>query len=421
MSVFEDRLVNPDFPGRAGRITSVLENLTPEQRYRMAELVPEGIPRLRILCNRVVIVVTGSDPNVVSQNQIDQLLGPLAEIESHMNAYESDGDDGHIATIFVNLCDQLVVALSTWNASDPVTVNLSEVSEGFREALATRVEPLITTAAEINGQYISLKSQLDEAQLRLDQMISENNANIESLISIQATRVEDIRANIDSQLPRIDQTLASMQEDFSKGQTARLEEAAQLKTNNEETIRTSEVEYKKRADRLIDQIIDGLKAAQALVGTIGVTGTAAAYRDEAEAQCNIANRWRMIATVTGAIAGAVLVIFLFVNAKEDTAQAITHVFSGIAVFGFAGYAAQQSSIHRKREEGARRTALKLIAFPPFVAPLSPDDQRETRKALVESLFIDSSIESDESGTISASQVSTLGQLVDIVVKAAKKN
>lgn len=125
-----------------------------------------------------------------------------------------------------------------------------------------------------------------------------------------------------------------------------------------------------------------------LVGSIGVTGTAERYKDEAESQRDTANDWRWIAVITGALA-VLVALWAAATAGPDSDDILPFVGKlaiGAALGGLATYSAKQSGRHRDREETAKSVQLDLAAFNAFVQPLEKKEQDAERKELGRRIF-----------------------------------
>ena len=421
MSDFEERVARAGIPELIGNVLAAFDRLTNEQRASWPETVRYGVERVRSILDLALEITGAVLPVFVIQGQIDALLNPLQEMSSHINAYEADSNQNHLDLITGHLCDQVLIALQSWSVRPPAGEAVDGIAEGFGRAFNVRTEAVQGQLDEAEARILRVETEVKESRDGLESLLAEQRASIQNQVSNQETRIQDLKSAIDAQLPRIDQTVAGMQEEFARAQEARLAYATRQKAELDAFTNAGQAEFEERSKEIIAGIQNALEEAQRQVGIIAVTGTAAAYQVEADAQRGVANIWRIVATITGGVAGIVLIVFLFAKNNETTAQAITHLITGLVVFGFAGYAAQQSGNHRRREEAARKTQLKLISFPPFVGRMKPEDREQAERDLVKTLFTEGpSVVEGEEG-LSKAQVSIFGQVADVVLKILKRN
>lgn len=115
------------------------------------------------------------------------------------------------------------------------------------------------------------------------------------------------------------------------------------------------------------------QAAQ-LVGVVAVTGLAGGFKQYAERQCAVADRWRLVSVGCAGLAAVIALAFALAVDQPLTWNSVISKAIVIALLGaIAAYAGRESAAHRQREITARHLELELTAIDPYLASL--DDGR----------------------------------------------
>jgi enamine deaminase RidA (YjgF/YER057c/UK114 family) len=214
--------------------------------------------------------------------------------------------------------------------------------------------------------------------------------------------VDELAAQVATEKQRLDSLVPTFETTFKEAQDERQaafdEVQEELKTNAASVVTELKTSFEETVTSLTENsevVLAEVKARRdevvKLYGVITNTATTGAFRDEAEDQKRDADRWRRIAVVFGALAavaavGAVVLAALSPETATSTSAIVGKITVTLAAAGVAAYAGRQSGRHRRREEEAKRLELELVAFPPFIDSLEPEQQREVRKDFAERAF-----------------------------------
>lgn len=259
--------------------------------------------------------------------------------------------------------------------------------------------------ASVRDKLDSLNANFDTAQERIDQIMTEATTRLDGV----AADVNGQRATFAEQLAELRTAFEARLAEFDQTITAERAAIEQTKTSQAETFRTAQNERDaafKSALEEAGQKLELLVASSnrtvqvavaeiqrmeqesaALVGAIGLAGTAERYGQEVTEQRKAANTWRKITVVFSLVAAiAVVVVAITLGHNPKWEDFLGKLAASALIGGLAAYAARQSARHREREERARNFQLELTAFSPFIEPLSKEQQEEERVVMTRKTF-----------------------------------
>jgi hypothetical protein len=231
----------------------------------------------------------------------------------------------------------------------------------------------------------AIQSGKDELASTIDERRTEIATKIESLQTEFAEKLAEFGTQIETERTAFSELRTSQTQTFESSQT---EHAASTK----ETLQ----EFQKRAEEMlgaaqedVDKRVAEIQRMEAesaaLVGAIGLAGTAERYGEEVDEQKRVADMWRRGTVVLALL--AVVGVIVAVAEKHPVAETFAGKLAlSIILGGIATYAARQSSYHRRREHHARDLQLELTAFSPFIEPLAADQQEEERVIMTRKTF-----------------------------------
>lgn len=383
------------------------------------------------------------DPELVPMNQLDSLNTALRDRQfwSQITSYASNGDVAHLTQVN-NLLSQQLIPLSLLLAIAKKTSREIPI-RGLEEAVDSTIETLIAKKDELSTSLDSLQGEVTK---------------LESV-------VETRRTETDAQLSQWQQQFSEAQErrniDYTtwrEGVDKQTQEAIQTIL-----IKTTEA-TKKIEDGLINKtneiLSDGKEKHDAILELYELTAgdsVGAGYIQNAEIEKKQANFWRWTSIVF-ILTTAVWLLYSY-NHSDIVKQPIAKVnveasvseknmrpvpseikavntndvqelnwlkllatlsLTGVLLFG-AAYSSQQSNHHRKNERRARRFALQMKAFDPFINSLEPTVQAELKKELSQKLFgnVDEGVGQDGSLIDEHALKVITKSIVDILDKANK--
>ena len=266
-------------------------------------------------------------------------------------------------------------------ATEPVL--LTDAAYGALLAVVQRLPAETTSIADAPHAYID---SLVESTLRLpasramdlEQAARDAAANYGRATKARLNNFEDdidaTKARLDGFGEIIEAHQATLDTQLSENATLFASELAALHEKEEEAFRTRLAEIERMA-----------KEAGALTGAIALSHTAAEYEEEAKQQKKAAD-WLRRLTIAFAVGSVAMAIWAVVHHADDTNTLVAKLAVSGVLGGLAGYTAQQSGKHRKREVRAKDLQLQLTAFSPFIEPLLPELQQAERVRMTRKTF-----------------------------------
>lgn len=378
------------------RRVPVLESLNTAQQRVGAARVKAQTGEQQSILNRVdsvlswaEVLLRGSDVGLLSASRLSQVqtitdeLRVAAEAFDPESAPDLEGVD--------QAADRLVDAAASV-AHQPIAQAAKEgkeLAKSFQRSARQRERALRTEADALSSNIEDLKSVVDQAK-------SELSSTVESQVAGLKTRADEIEA----QLNGVQQAQAQLAEDqtsaFDAAQGKRDASYAEWQAEQQRTLDQQREDAKtafedalgnglKNANELIAELERKDAAAEELVGSISIRGTADRYEKEAQSQAEIADKWRVATVGIGLLAGVAAGSAAFFS-DQNAAHIAGKLVLGLLLAGLAGYTARQSAEHRRREVNARKLQLDLAAFGPFIDPLPEDMKHEERILLGRRVF-----------------------------------
>jgi hypothetical protein len=414
MPTAQERFETQDFPGRISGIRDVLAEFTQAHLDEIENFGNDGMARLEDLLDRTSLAVQSVDPELVSQSSIGRLMTTIQGIRAEADAFLSDQASSHLQRLLLELPDELGDALLSWLHALPTEDAVASVASDFRRVLEGQLTNLRERITEVTSELEGLNTALEASKSQVTSSLAEETTKIQTSIGEQQVRIDDLRQTIDDQRPRIDEAIQRFEAEFREGEKTREQQAKTLSDETESELSSLIGDTRKGAEEFTAEMAERLKQAQELVGVIAVTGSAASYDAWAKNQNRIANYWSWWTVGAGLVAG--ITLLLDYQNKVSGTRSIVHLVAGLVLFGVAGYAGQQSALHRKREGLARNMALKLTALPPFTDELSEEDKRDVKKQFAEKLFVGDDPQDSAEPSLTGSQISLVSQVLEMVKK-----
>jgi len=379
---------------------------TPEKR-RMLKIVSTYEDTLKKL-----------DPELVPMDQLTALNSGLraAALWNQMTSYVSSGNVAHLTSANNQLSSQLTPLALLLSIAKRTAREIP--LRGLEKAVDEMSESLIAKKDDIVGKYDTLSDTLDGLQ--------------KDVTKLEAS-VETRRTETDAQLSKWQQQFSDSQErrgtDFTSWREETDKQAKDLlktiEADTREATGVIEEHFATEADEMIADAREKHKAILELYELTAGDSVGAGYSQNADIEKKQANFWRWssiifilvtaswlfysysnsavteqpavkLATATKAVDVAkekdpALAVNVQVD-SGDREQGVNWLkllaalsLTGVLLFG-AAYSSQQSNHHRKNERRARRFALQMKAFDPFINSLESGVQAELKQELSQKLF-----------------------------------
>lgn len=396
---------------------------------------PVLLPRLEPALEFVGALLASADTALVTTQMLDELNEAVQQISSALTPFKDNTDFEQLPTIqsgveaLLNRSLRMAPAIGVWAKTDA-----RKAAAQLGEASSEKTRQLQQQASDLQGQLSQLKEQADQAS---DSMKTTAEERVKEL----AGQLDTLKTEAEAERARVQQAIDSFETQFKSEQEARdtrFEEIKQeLATKAEEAIEAfktsgneAQSEAKTEADtavanlehkskEVMDFLSEKKQEAIDMVDTAATSTTAGAFKTEAEEQKEEADQWRRNAIIGGAVAVLVALAAVVLAVGEwggGTALIVAKVTAVTLLLGIAGYAAEQSGQHRRREQRARRLYMQMVAFKPFSEPLPEAEKNTVRKEFIERMFVGDAAEDHkgDDAKLSDENLSVLLKFIDAV-------
>ncbi|MEZ5101190.1 MAG: hypothetical protein R3C15_15590 [Thermoleophilia bacterium] len=365
----------------AGRMIQAALGAAPE------EMKPD-LARLGRVVEYVAVKLQAADSQLTHSSTPGQVSGVLGQIRDQIE--DSPAAAAELANRLLELAVYVGPAGGLDELASRVSARVSASATRFAtraSQLEGRVESSATMLDQRAGQAVrQVAEAADAAQVNLraelDGVLSDVQAARDA---IEQQRLEAVAA---AEALREEIEAASAEHDaaFAKGQELRDVQWSELLARHDERVKSASETVQSRLEMLVQEVearkvaVDEVAArVDAVAGAAAAAVTGAHYEAEAARERRQAKIWRY---VTAAALGLALVppILVVTAGSPSVIEVVSKLVISGVLAALAGYTATQSAVHRRREHRAQTTALDLLAFDPFVAPLS-SDQREIERVI----------------------------------------
>jgi archaellum component FlaC len=341
-------------------------------------------------------------PEVVPLKSLTNANPVLSQALGEVEAFMSDGNENHLNTVN----EHLDVALAQVPIPVPPrreSLVILEESRRFAEEVTRLHQTLVNQVSNLTSDIGNQKQIISQAASSFERKLQElsESARVaqQNIQTDAARRIEELRTEITNQKTRLDTAIEQQATQFISDQTDRskafseiltkLSSDLQQKIDSLITEARAQIEgVQQEGAQAVRTLQDFEDQARNIVAVTAASGVAGSYVAVAREQPRQANLWRWIALIL------LVLVFVSVSAStlihsplgagnlsaQDFAEyGLTRIPIVLALTGLWGYAARESSRHRRREAEAERLATELTSFRPFLAELPRDQQQEIVK------------------------------------------
>lgn len=339
-------------------------------------------PRLSAILAYAKAVLDSTDPDLTTETTATVLEEVLTRISN---------SPGEIPASAVGEGDRILEALSRLPAARG-----RDAEQAAKESAATFQRSAQQRLAALRNEFGAARSELRTIEEAIQAGKNELVSTIDERRSEIATRVESLQTDFAEKLTEFSSQIEAERTAFSELRTSQTQtfesSQAEQSSSTKEILEKFETRTEEMLNQAKEEVAERVSEIQrmesessALVGAIGLAGTAERYGEEVAQQKRVADMWRRGTVVLALLA----VIGVIVAVTEE--HPVAETFAGKLVLslilgGIATYAARQSSYHRRREHHARDLQLELTAFSPFIEPLAADQQEEERVIMTRKTF-----------------------------------
>lgn len=343
-------------------ITILLTSLE-EQDFEDFESA-ENIQRLVQIVSRISIVLKKVDPILVHPGILDNLNAILTIIEGALNSFKSTNEIAHINNANDNATELLVPLSNIIVPKDKLDIKAMHDSVlKYRKSVGHHMR-------RINEETTKLEVKIEELNQTGDQ----------------------IRATVESQKSRLDESIAGFQKQFSVTEEERRKKFSEYELNwnkeYNEYMNSKKEEFKNAYQNVLKQLDEQTKKVEKLVGAISLRGHSAGFKQVANEERR-AKRLFQFGAVLSLLILIVVAYLIFKIAIEP--KFVWYAFTGkmfltTAVGILAAYLARQAEKHEEAERKNRKMELELASIETYLVGLPEASQLKIKELLSDRFF-----------------------------------
>lgn len=360
----------------------------PEMRIEAVQ----HLRRAQAVMEELTTRLKNTRPELISLSTLNTAVSHLQQAQNNFEAFFNNADEAHLRNADQHI-DNLLVDIRPlfplpFRKESQVAV---KAAKAYADQLGGLESAVSSDLEGLRGDIDGLEQAVQDAQGRLEGVKQAAGASAQQIKAELEAKVAEVRAEIDRQQGRLDEAISQHQAVFSEAQERRIKdfnESQQAReTAFEEQVEVLMNGTRSRFDNLaetaeasVTYLQEQEARANEIVGVTAATATAGAYVKEADDQRLQADRWRLVALGILFLLIVVSPLAFLIDPLDTDASAvevITYTTPRLPVALFlyvVYYATRQSGDHRQRERNARRRALELTTFRPFLAELPEEEQ-----------------------------------------------
>lgn len=335
----------------------------------------------------------------VSINAANNLANSAESIRQELENYVANKNVGHIDNAFNQSEQGFAIYLAQITDLDHAPPdNLQSSLNSFREASRSAISELRANVRHANNGLGEIEQQVEQDKSEL--------ASIREGIESFRTKASEIT---DAMEQSLEEKLAGFDGTFEN------------RVNGWETIQAMKLKsIEDKGEYYLKQLDDKRKEASQIVQSVGDILTTGTYRDTAEKEATLANRFRLV-TIGLFSVGILIVVSNFImhviaNLRgvpyEENVWIIASRFAtAVAVALPALYTARESARHRTNADRARQRELELTTLGPFIELLPNEKKQEIRDRLTDRYFGAAVEKHEVNGPIDAETVAKLAEAI----------
>lgn len=302
-----------------------------------------------------------ASPVLATAAQLDRIQKPIQACLNELNQFEGNGNTGHLANASNQLDGALTSATTLVSLEQPNPQVKAADAVGFKELAENVIESLRDDVTKVASESESVSNALQQ----ITGSIEEQKQHLASLDTQISSKLGELQSSFASAQNARQSTFDSLIEEFTKGNSEKLEE---LHASTDEKIEYIE-KKRKDAERIVH-----------LIGNIGITGN---FRGAATREGRLANIFRIIALLCFLCMVGVILYMGFISLHEqfDIWLAVFRFAIGFAFLVPGVYAARESSKHRRLENRNRKAELELASIDNYLDSLPKEKRDEIKSEL----------------------------------------
>jgi hypothetical protein len=384
MSRWDEQFQNHPAVQAVARLQSVLEGLSPADADALAE-----VERLRKIAAYVRAALNRADPELVSEQTLNEIGSSIGTVTNAIENFKNDPNIAYIQSANNDAAPLLYAA-----GRLPVPIEPGDFDD-MRERASSYRRSVGQFLHQIEDEVRGAHTNIDEVRSHSEGIRTESDSEVGRL----SARVEELIATIGQQEARLDNAVARVEEQFSNAEAQRAQRFEEL-TNDTRKEGTELVQELRQAtteqlglitqdaDTTLEELNKQVEDARTLVATLGAIGVSGGYGEYARKQEKSANVWRLV--VVGSLAvlaiAALVSLWTLPSGGIDWEHFATRLFATGSLVALAGYAANQSTKHRRAEREARKAEIELAALDPYLALFDAAERNKIKAEVALRMF-----------------------------------
>lgn len=333
--------------------------------------------------------------NLVTANELTAIRDSINQTLAYIEQWNAQPDWGSIDAALDGL-SAAVTALPHAHEG----VDLGAATAGLRaemEAQAARAQDLRRSINETKKQYnVQLREMVDTRLVALGEQVSALEARMQQReAELAQTMAEQAASFSNAELKRSQaavDALTAQRAEFDQEQ-ARIGERwddllGELREQHEQAREASKADFDALINKsdasskhILNEMQSLLSQTKEVAGAVARTGHTAGFTEWEESEKSQADAYRDRAIKYGVAAAVTLAVLIATHLifgdpdDFDATMFVATVSLPSALGVVATYLAREAHRHRRNQVFARRTALELATFEPFIATLRPDEKR----------------------------------------------
>ena len=372
MSKWEDRIQNSATYTAAKKLLARFNEIDSDS---MSLEAIDDINRAKLVIELLVDRLDNTDNRLLSVSGIDNIGSYLSNVSSYFDSWQNTRDDVYLGISYMN---GYIDGILSYITSLTPAMDIKETRKAIAGLNRSVGQYKRVTTKEINN--ISVKGTA--AEKTIDEKVTEAKNEFEAL----GVKIDELNKDLKDIKDSSNSISTEQQLSFTKSENIRNEAVNKFIEEQKRTIEETFSKKSDEADRITDDIDKKLNATEVkaedslarideLLNMAGDKTLIHDYSSSAKEDMEAADRWRKITMfLLFAVLGfSCWVVYEIIHTKDASWQVlVARAFVMLFAGGIAGYAATQSSEHRKAQRANQRTAHQLKALKPYLLSIEGD-------------------------------------------------
>jgi uncharacterized membrane protein len=242
------------------------------------------------------------------------------------------------------------------------------VALSFRQSFGPRMRGLENEFAKAQEQFENARSSVEQS------------------VGVATQKLDEVHGEIDSVRGRVDELISDQDTKFTEAQERRAARFDEVVHKAEATLEESRSAFEERASEAREHISQLEADISQTAAALGGRAIAIDNSEESFDQTRKAFWWTVV-TVVLLVAAAAIPLAIGIESAGQSVEAVAgKITVALVLAGIASYTAGVARHHRQRAATARRLAIELNAFGPFVAELPKPDRDDLRSTIIWRFF-----------------------------------